>query len=225
MTGITVIKRIGSKLKPNRIALYFCLIMVVFASVFASSAFSRSWAAMKMQEQQAIDESGGYTENSEIISEQPLPEPARYNLASVQTFYTLRAETGDQAIGQLYFYNVDGNRATHINLEVVEAPKGIEVQFAPGQYLVVEPTDIYTEPIVTVPSGMTSLALPNRIDDGVNGYCLVHVVDIVVNVTEEAALGNVGTVELLATGSWPGQTGQAQICQSRSFKFDVEVAQ
>ena len=154
MAGITGIKRIGSKLKANRIALYISLIMVVFASVLASQAFSRSWAAMKMQKQQAI-----------------------------------------------------------------------EVQFAPGQYLVVEPTDVYTEPIVAVPSGMTSLALPNRIDDGVNGYCLVHVVDIVVRVTDESSVGDTGTVELLATGSWPGQTGQAQICQSRSFKFDVEVVQ
>jgi len=106
----------------------------------------------------------------------------------------------------------------------ITIPDGIEVEFD-FEYLVVEPADIYAEPRADVPAGMTSLVLSNKLGDGVNGYCLAHVVDVIVRATDDAGLGDTGDVRVKATASWLGQTGQAQICQMRSFDFSVKVVQ
>ena len=66
----------------------------------------------------------------------PLPvhadeEEAKYNFASAQGNKELRIPPGEESRGYIYFYNVDGNRITHISLEVSNAPSDWEVTVEP----------------------------------------------------------------------------------------------
>jgi len=147
---------------------------------------------------------------------------ARYCLASVQASSGLTVENGS-ATGRLYFYNVDGNRTTHIDLKTAAAPDGIWVEYAAGAHLEIIPTDIFPEPVETVPEGMVNLTLPSKLGAGVDGYCLAHVVVMDIVVMEAAAVIGDVCVEILATASWPGQKGQASIQQTRTFRFSVAI--
>ena len=125
--------------------------------------------------------------------------------------------------GRLYFYNVDGNKTTHIDLETVAVPDGIEVEYATGSHLEVAPADIHPEPVEAVPEGLVNLTLPSKLGAGVAGYRLAHVVVIEILVNEAIALIDDACVEILATASWPGQTGQVSIKQTRIFSFYLDL--
>jgi len=210
--------------KSNRLLLYVVLLVLVMASVIGAQAFTRAQSASALRNQQATDLSFSQADSNDGQSEILSAEPARYNLASVQASYSLKVEAGGRAQGQLYFYNVDGNRPTHIKLDATIVPNGIELGFD-YEYLLVEPTNVYAEPVTNIPEGMTSLALANKLGDGVTGYCLAHVVDVIVYAMDDAGLGDAGDVRVKTTASWMGQTGQAQISQTRSFDFSVKVVQ
>ena len=49
---------------------------------------------------------------------------ARYNFASAQGDNELRISPGEEGRGVIYFYNIDGNRITHITIAVSLAPSG-----------------------------------------------------------------------------------------------------
>ncbi|HJX69794.1 MAG TPA: hypothetical protein VJ441_01740 [Dehalococcoidia bacterium] len=160
-------------------------------------------------------------------------EPARYNLASAQEASNLRVIPGGEAKGVIRFYNVDGNRITHITLEVVQAPDDWEVEITPplhdtevefggramtiAENLHVEPTHLSLEPIEDVPEGMVCLILGNR------GYALAKTASIIVRIPESEKAGTEGDIKIAAVASWLGQTGMATICQTRDFDFTVKV--
>ncbi len=170
---------------------------------------------------------------AKITADQVTEEPAKYNLASAQRASSLQVVPGGEAKGALCFYNVDGNRVTHITLEVVQAPKNWEVEIAPpldevevesgGQVISVtenlyaEPTELSPEPIEDVPEGMVCLTLSNR------GYALAKVVSIIIRVPESEEVGTEGDIKIVAVASWLGQTGVAAINQSRHFDFNVKL--
>jgi len=167
-------------------------------------------------------------------------EEAKYSFASAQGASNLQAIPGKEAEpGVIYFYNVDGNRITHVALEVVEAPDNWVVEIDPPLHqqdysvsgatvtvtenLYVEPTQLSLEEIKDVPSGWdVCLTLPNRgANPGEPGYALAKKVTITVHVPKSEKVGTTGSTKILGTGSWLGQTGAASIQQQRDFDYTV----
>ena len=167
-------------------------------------------------------------------------EEAKYSFASAQEKSGLQAIPGKEAEpGVIYFYNVDGNRITHVALEVVEAPENWVVDIDPPLHdqsysvsgttitvtenLYVEPTQLSLEEIKDVPSGWdVCLTLPNRgANPGEPGYTLAKKVTITVRVPKSEKLGISGDIKIQGIGSWLGQSGAASIQQQRDFDFTV----
>ena len=167
----------------------------------------------------------------------PLPvhadEPAKYNFASAQGDKELKIPPGQEGKGSIYFYNIDGNRITHIALEVSQAPAGWEVSISPPlsetqvlvsgmpvtvvENLYVEPSDLLSEEPQNVPEGMVSIKVPGR------GYALGKLAQVVIKVPESAPLGRTGEIAVAAEASWLGQSGTAAVKQARDFDFSVTV--
>jgi hypothetical protein len=135
--------------------------------------------------------------------------------------------------GAIYFYNIDGNRITHITLEVAGAPEGWSVTVEPPlsetkvlvndmpvtvtENLYVEPTELLTGEPQNVPEGMVVINVPGR------GYTLGKRASITVEVPEGVDLGTTGTIAIAAEAAWLGQSGGAAIKQARDFEFSVTV--
>jgi hypothetical protein len=160
-------------------------------------------------------------------------EPAQYNFASAQGSKELQVIPGGTCTGYIYFYNIDGNRITHITLEVIESPDGWQVTIDPPlgettvivnevpvtvtENLYVEPSELFTEEPADVPVGMVSLSIPGR------GYTLGKEARITVSVPDSAVIGASGKITIAGEAAWLGQGGSAAIQQARDFDFTVTV--
>ncbi len=160
-------------------------------------------------------------------------QEAIYNLASIQPDKHIEIEAGGYGTGLIYFYNVDGNRATHIKLEVSRSPSNWEVQVQPParetvidtangslsliENLCVEPSVLQSEKITGLTDGLECVAVADR------GYAMAKVVCVTIQVTESAKAGDTGEVEITAEATWLGQSGAASIRQTRDFVFSVEI--
>ncbi len=160
-------------------------------------------------------------------------DPAKYTFASAQSNKNMRVVPGDEGTGVIYFYIIDGNRITHITLDVSRAPEDWQVEIQPPLHeiqveiggrivavtenLHVEPSTLLSEEPADVPEGMVNITVPNR------GYALAKAASIVVHVPQSAEIGTVGEITIAAEAEWLGQTGAAAIKQARDFGFSVEV--
>ena len=151
------------------------------------------------------------TDTQEAINE----ERAIYNFASIQTGSNLKVTAGDEANTQIGFYNVDGNRTTHITLVVAEAPEGWEVEI--DSALTVEVTELMEEPVEQLEEGTKSVVLGSR------GYTVARIANIKINAPEDVEEGTIGEIKITVKAEWLGQTGQVAICQIRNFNYSVEV--
>jgi len=167
----------------------------------------------------------------------PLPvradEESKYNFASAQGGKGIAVMPGSEGKGVIYFYNIDGNRITHITLEVSQVPEDWDVEIDPPMHdmqvevsgrvvtvtenLYVEPSEALTEEPTEVPEGMVSITVPTR------GYVLAKAVYIIVRVPEDEEIGTTGDIIVSAEAFWLGQTGAAAVKQARDFEFSVEV--
>jgi hypothetical protein len=168
----------------------------------------------------------------------PLPvhadeEAAKYNFASAQGDKELKIPSGEEGVGSIYFYNIDGNRITHITLEASQVPPDWEVTIEPPlsetqvlvsgmpvmveENLYVEPSELLTEEPQSVPEGMVSLKIPGR------GYALGKLAQVIVTAPESAPLGSSQEITIAAEAAWLGQSGAAAIRQARDFDFSVTV--
>jgi len=160
-------------------------------------------------------------------------EPARYNLASAQGNKDIKVTPGGEGRGVIYFYNIDGNRITHISLEVSQAPSDWQVEMQPPvgeiqveiggtivivtENLHVEPSELLLQEPESVPQGMVCITVPNR------GYAPAKAANIIVRVPESEELGTSANITVSAVAEWLGQAGAASIKQTRDFDFSVEV--
>jgi hypothetical protein len=160
-------------------------------------------------------------------------EAAKYNFASAQGNKELRIPPGQEGNGYIYFYNIDGNRITHITLEVSQAPSGWEVTIEPPlaetqvlvsgmpvtvvENLYVEPTELLAEEPQDIPEGMVSIKVPGR------GYALGKAAQVAVSVPDSTPLGTTGDITIAGEAAWLGQGGSAAIKQARDFDFSVTV--
>ena len=160
-------------------------------------------------------------------------EPAKYNFASAQGSKDLKIISGGEGVGIIYFYNIDGNRITHVTLEVSQAPGDWQVEIQPplgeiqvevgGTYVAVtenlhvEPSELLLEEPERAPPGKVIIVVPNR------GYAFAREADIIIQVPESAEIGTRADITVSAVAEWLGQTGAAAIKQARDFSFSVEV--
>jgi hypothetical protein len=160
-------------------------------------------------------------------------EPAKYNFASAQGNKDLKVTPGGQATGMIYFYNIDGNRITHISLEVSQAPSDWQVEIQPPvgeiqveiggtivtvtENLHVEPSEVLLQEPESVPQSMVCITVPNR------GYALAKAANIIVRVPESEEIGTTANITVSAVAEWLGQAGAATIKQDRDFNYSIEV--
>ena len=160
-------------------------------------------------------------------------EPAKYNFASAQGSKQIKVVPGGEGKGVIYFYNIDGNRITHITLNVSQAPGNWQVEIQPplheieveiggktvtvSENLHVEPSEVLATEPEDVPEGMVCITVPGR------GYALAKPAYIVVRVPKSEEIGAEGDILISAEAEWLGQSGAAAIKQARDFEFSVEV--
>jgi hypothetical protein len=172
-----------------------------------------------------------------ILLTLPLPvqaqEEAKYNFASAQGDKELKIQPGQEGRGYIYFYNIDGNRITHVSLEISQAPNGWQVSIEPPlaetqvsvsgmpvtveENLYIEPSEVLTEEPQSVPEGMVSIKIPGR------GFALGKMSQVVIKVPDTAPLGSTGVINIAAEAAWLGQSGAAAVKQARDFEFSVTV--
>jgi len=157
-------------------------------------------------------------------------EEPKYNFASAQGSEQIRVVPGDENWVVIYFYNIDGNRITHITLEISEAPDNWEVEIEPAQHeieveiggavvtvienLHIEPSEVLSEEL---PEDMVCITIPGR------GYALAKPAHIVVRVPNSEATGATGEIVIAGEAEWLEQSGSASIKQARDFEFSVTV--
>ena len=127
-------------------------------------------------------------------------EVAKYNFASAQGNKHIQVTPGNQGTGVIYFYNIDGNRITHITLEVSQAPENWRVEIEPSLHditvdiggnivtvaenLHVEPYECLPQLSEDIPEGMVCISVLNR------GFALAKAANIIIQVPETADIGN-----------------------------------
>jgi len=161
-------------------------------------------------------------------------EDAKYNFGSAQGAKELTISPGSEATTKLFFYNIYGNRITHITLEVGEAPKNWDVSIEPALH----ETDVVVSGIPTTveenlfvePGTDVAESIPDDVLEGIEyisspvGFVGAKPVLITIKVPEDAKLGTVAKISIDGVASWLGQTGTAAITQGRSFEYTVTVA-
>jgi len=155
-------------------------------------------------------------------------EATRYNFASLQSGNILSIPQGRTGIGNIYFYNVDGNRITHIALEIVESPDNWNISIEPELHtatynisgLIVE----IDENVFVEPSFLSDKPLDESyIQIGDRGYAPAKAVDIIVKIPADEIPGKKEKIVVRTNAQWLGQTGAAALGQSRDFTYTVNV--
>jgi len=170
---------------------------------------------------------------NELSLKEIAEEEAKYNFASAQGSKQLKVIPGGESRGVIYFYNIDGNRITHITLKVAQAPDDWKVEIDPPQHetevnisgltvtvtenLYVKPSQAFPEEPKDVPEGMVSIAIARR------GYVLAQAANIVIRVPETEEIGTSQDISISAVAEWLGQSGAAAIKQARDFDFEVQI--
>jgi hypothetical protein len=160
-------------------------------------------------------------------------EEAKYNFGSAQSAKELSIAPGDEVTTKLYFYNIHGNRITHISLEVGEAPKNWNIAIEPALHKTTVsvsgvPTTI-EENLYVEPGSDVAESIPSNVSEGIEyisspvGFVGAKPVKIKIKVPSDEKLGTVANVRIDAVASWLGQTGTAAITQGRSFEYKVTV--
>ena len=161
-------------------------------------------------------------------------EDAKYNFGSAQGAKELTISPGSEAVTKLFFYNIYGNRITHIILEVSDAPEDWDITIEPALHetsVVVSgiPTTV-EENLFVQPGSDVQESKPDDVPEGIEyisspiGFVGAKPVLISIKVPEDAKLGTVAKITIDGVASWLGQTGTAAITQGRSFEYTVTVA-
>ena len=161
-------------------------------------------------------------------------EEAKYNFGSAQSAKELTIAPGGEVTTKLYFYNIYGNRITHISLSVGEAPENWDITIEPALHeTTVSVSGVPTtveENLFVEPGSDVAESIPDDVPEGVEyisspvGFVGAKPVLIKIKVPSDEKLGTAANVRIDGIASWLGQTGTAAITQGRSFEYTVTVA-
>jgi hypothetical protein len=160
-------------------------------------------------------------------------ESARYSFASAQGAKDLKVAPGGEVEGLIYFYNIDGNRITHVKLAASSIPDGWQVEIEPAEHttevlvngaafrvsenLYVEPSGVMSVAPGSIPAGMVSIKIPNR------GYVFAVPAVVVAKVPSSAQAGQMVGITVSAEAIWLSQGGGVAMRQERDFQYNVLV--
>lgn len=160
-------------------------------------------------------------------------EEAKYNFGSAQSAKEISIAPGDEVTTKLYFYNIHGNRITHISLKVGETPKNWDVTINPALHTttvsVSGVTTTIEENLFVEPGSDVVDTIPTNVPEGIEyisspvGFVGAKPVKIKIKVPSDEKLGKIANIRIDAVASWLGQTGTAAITQGRSFEYKVTV--
>jgi hypothetical protein len=159
-----------------------------------------------------------------------------YNFATTQANPNIIIQPGETLrMPAIYFFNIYGNRITHVSLSLTDFPKGWNVKLEPEMHetqvnisgtmvtanenLYVSPSQPVKEVPVIVPEGMTYITL-----GGVEGSVPAKVAYLNITVPPDTPLGSTYSISVKAVGSWFGQAATLALSQERSFDFKVQTA-
>jgi hypothetical protein len=161
-------------------------------------------------------------------------EEPRYDFGTIQTIRSMDVVRGYTYSIKLHFFNVYGNRVTHVTLSVVEAPPEWNVRIKPElsvyqwnisgvltnvtENLWVEPMPTVREIPSPVPEGMEYITDPR----GGGRYVPTKVAEVIFDVPEDAELKSY-PIRVDAKADWYGQAGMVTFSQARSFSFTVRT--
>ena len=158
-------------------------------------------------------------------------EDAKYNFGSAQADKELKTNPGGEIITKLYFYNIYGNRITHIKLEVSEFPENWIITLTPEAH----DADVDVSGILTtinenlyVEISEAVDEIPENVPEGIEyisssvGYIGADPVEIKIKVPENEKYGSYN-LRIDASAFWLGQEGTAEIQQSRSFDYKIDL--
>lgn len=159
---------------------------------------------------------------------------AKYNFGSAQGAKELTISPGDEISTKLYFYNIFGNRNTHIALSVGDVPENWDVSIEPALHKITVSVSgvstIIEENLYLRPPSDVADTIPDDIPEGIEyisssvGFIGAKPVLIKIQVPDDEKLGTVAKITIEAVASWLGQSGTAAITQSRSFDYTITVA-
>jgi hypothetical protein len=162
-------------------------------------------------------------------------EAPKYNFATTQVNPTITIQPGETLrVPAIYFFNIYGNRITHVSLSLTSFPKGWNVNLEPEMHeiqvnisgtivtanenLYVPPSQPVKEVPAVVPEGMVYLTL-----GGVEGNVPAEVAYLNITAPPDTPLGSTYSISVKAVGSWFGQAATLAFSQERSFDFKVQT--
>ncbi len=159
---------------------------------------------------------------------------AAYNFGTMQGPTAIKLEPGEEGELKLYFFNIHGDRITHVTLDVMSKPEGWETYIDPPLHnqtvdvqgrliqiqenLYVEPSKAMPEKPAVIPEGMDYKTM-----GGVEGFVPVKIVKINVKVPEDAELWKSYDITVRGTAKWYGVGGTVALNQVRDFSFTVNT--
>lgn len=155
----------------------------------------------------------------------------QYNFGTMQAGKSFSVQPGQEITTKLYFYNIYGNRPTHIKLSVIEKPENWQVEIIPDvakkEYDVSGQKVSVDENLVVYPSNATETAGTNTetieyIQSSV-GYIASNFVTIKIKVPENEKIGVSKNIKINGIASWLGQTGNIALNQERDFDYSVST--
>ncbi len=163
-------------------------------------------------------------------------EAPKYNFATTEATPNIIIQPGETLrVPAIYFFNIYGNRITHVSLSITGSPEGWNVKLEPEMHetqvnisgtIVTQNENLYVPPSqpvkdvpAVVPEGMTYLTL-----GGVDGNVPARIAYLNITVPANTPLGGTYTISVKAVGSWFGQAGTLAFSQERSFDFKVQTA-
>lgn len=162
-------------------------------------------------------------------------EPAKYNFATTTASSTIFIEPGETLkVPAIYFYNIYGNRITHVSLYLTEYPPGWKVRFEPDMHEIqvnISGTITTTSENLNVMPSQPVKDVPDQVPEnmvytklgGVEGNILANVAYLNITVPPETPLGGTYKITARAVGSWFGQAATLAFSQERSFDFTVST--
>ncbi len=159
---------------------------------------------------------------------------AAYNFGTMQGPKVIKLEPGEEGELELYFFNIHGDRITHVTLDVIQKPEGWETYIDPplhnqtvdvqGRLMQIQ-ENLYAEPSKAMPE--KPAVIPEGMDyrtmGGVEGFVPVKVVKIKVEVPEDAELWKSYGIVVTGVAEWYGEGGAVALNQAREFRFTVNT--
>ena len=162
-------------------------------------------------------------------------EAPTYNFGTTQAGGAILIQPGETLkVPAIYFFNIYGNRITHVSLYMTGAPKGWDVKLEPEMHeiqvnisgtivtanenLYVPPSQPVKEVPAIIPEGMTYMTFGS-----VEGNVPAQIAYLNITVPPDTPLGGTYSISVKALGNWFGPAATVAFQQERSFTFTVQT--